>query len=107
MNAPLILPAEITIYVISDLRATWLAWLDGRTDADLHANPQADGDLHADGSAVDELDAAGLQGLLALSHSARARGRRLRVRAASDTLVQGCRRLGLAHLLDAADEVAA
>jgi ABC-type transporter Mla MlaB component len=91
MTAPLVLPAEITIYVMTDLRAAWVAWLDGLSDAGT--------DLCADGSAVAELDAAGLQGLLALSRSVAARGRRLHLQPASDTLAQGCRRLGLAHLL--------
>ena len=99
MTTPLVLPAEITIYVMTDLKAAWMAWLDGVSDAD--------SDLFADGSAVDELDAAGLQGLLALSRSVAARGRRLRVQPASDTLAQGCRRLGLAHLLADPEGVAA
>lgn len=91
MNPALALPAEITIYVAAELRAAWLAWMD---------TPAArDPELDVDGSAVEEVDAAGLQCLLALSHSLQARQQQLRLRQASDTLSQACRRLGLAHLL--------
>ena len=91
MNTPLVLPAEITIYVISELRTAWLAWLDGLANDDA--------EVAVDGQAVDEVDAAGLQALLALSHSLLARQQRLRLHPASATLRTACGRLGLGHLL--------
>ena len=91
MNTALVLPAEITIYVVSDLRAAWLAWMDGLADDEA--------EVAVDGQAVEEADAAGLQALLALSHSLQARHQRLRLHPASDTLRRACGRLGLAHLL--------
>lgn len=91
MNTPLVLTAEITIYVISDLRAAWLAWLDGLADDDA--------EVDVDGQAVEEVDAAGLQALLALSHSLQARQQRLRLHPASGTLRAACGQLGLSHLL--------
>lgn len=91
MNTPLVLPAEITIYVVSDLRTAWLAWMD--------ALPEDEAEVAVDGQAVDEVDAAGLQALLALSHSLQARQQRLRLHPASATLRTACGRLGLGHLL--------
>lgn len=91
MNTPLVLNAEMTIYVVSELRAAWLAWMDGLADDEA--------EVAVDGRAVEEVDAAGLQALLALSHSLKARQQRLRVHAASGTLHAACHRLGLAHLL--------
>lgn len=95
MRDVLMLPAEITIYVIADLRAAWLSWL----DADAGAGADLPVDALADGQAVAEVDAAGLQCLTALSNSLQSRGRRLQVRNPSEVLAQACRRLGLTHLL--------
>jgi len=52
-----------------------------------------------DGSAVDQVDAAGLQLLLALARSLQARGTPLRLAGASRVLEEGCAALGLAGWL--------
>ena len=52
MSTALVLPAEMSIYNVAELRAQWLAWLD--------AAP-AEGPGCVDASAVAEVDAAGLQ----------------------------------------------
>ena len=91
MSTPLQLPAELTIYVAAELRSPWLAWLDSEAgDAEVAC---------ADGAAVEDIDAAGLQCLVALARSLAARQQRLRIDAASPALQQACRRLGALHLL--------
>ena len=99
MTHCLMLPVEITIYVASELRASWLQWLDG----DAGDGPEA----VADGHAVEEIDAAGLQCLLALSRSLEVRRQRLRLERPSDALHQACRRLGAGHLLAPPEGVSA
>lgn len=89
MTTPLCLPAEVTIYVVAELRAAWLDWLSALQD-----------DATVDGSRVDEVDAAGVQCLLALARSAAQRGHALRVAAPSATLRRACLSLGASHLLD-------
>lgn len=91
MSTPLQLPAELTIYVAAELRSPWLTWLD-RDAGDAE-------EACADGAAVEDIDAAGLQCLLALSRSLAARQQRLRIDAASPALRQACQRLGALHLL--------
>ena len=91
MSTPLVLPAELTIYVVGELREPWLAWLEATV---------ADGDdATADGRLVEEVDAAGLQCLLALARSLQARRLALRIDQPSAALLQACRRLGAEHLL--------
>ena len=91
MSTPLVLPAELTIYVVGELREPWQAWLEAAL---------ADGeDARIDGAAVEEIDAAGLQCLLALDRSLQARRLALRIEQPSDLLLQACRRLGASHLL--------
>lgn len=84
------LPAEVGIYTAAELRTQWLALL---------AQPQDGEHVELDGSAVEQFDAAGAQGLLALAHSLSARGQALHLTRASRTLAEGCRVLGLAGLL--------
>ena len=91
MSHTLTLPSELTIYVAAEVRAAWLDWLAGTDEADT-----------VDGSRVGEIDAAGLQCLMALAHSLERRGRRLCVADPSEALRNACRRLGASHLLAAA-----
>ena len=86
--AVLPLPAELTIYTVGELHPAWRAWAEA-------------GGQRVDGTAVDQVDAAGLQLLLALARSLQARGARLQLLAASRVLEDGCAALGLAGWLDA------
>lgn len=84
---PLALPAELTIYTVGELHPQWLAWLQQEGGA-------------VDAAAVDQVDGAGLQLLLSLSHAVDQRGRRLQLQAPSQTLRAGCEALGLSDWLD-------
>jgi len=99
MSTSLQLPAEMTIYVAAELRTPWLAWLDrGAGDA---------AEARVDGQAVEEIDAAGLQCLLALARSLDARQQRLRLERPSRALRLACLRLGAQHLLTEPERAAA
>jgi anti-anti-sigma regulatory factor len=87
------LPAELTIYAASELRAQWLAALDA-------SPPEAD--LQLDASAVTEVDGAGVQLLLALARQLAARDRALRLERPSPRLHEACAALGLDSLLGTA-----
>jgi anti-anti-sigma regulatory factor len=85
------LPAEVSIYTVAELRLQWMSLLERRGE---------EGDaVELDGSAVEQFDAAGAQGLLALAHALSARGQRLQVSRASDVLADACRVLGLGDLI--------
>jgi anti-anti-sigma regulatory factor len=92
MTPSLALPAELTIYTAGETRPHWLAWL------------AADGgeSLQVDASGVAEVDAAGVQLLLALAHALQAQQRRLLIERPSPVLRGACERLGLTSLLEAA-----
>lgn len=97
MSSHLTLPAELTIYVAAELRTTWLAWLDA-LPAD---SPEQ---VLADGQAVTEVDAAGVQCLLALKRSLHRHGRTLHLQQASPALHKACITLGAGSLLAPATE---
>lgn len=80
------LPTELTIYAVGELHPAWLAWAEA-------------GGCEVDGAAVDQIDAAGLQMLLALGRSLQARGQPMRLTATSRVLDEGCAALGLAGWL--------
>jgi anti-anti-sigma regulatory factor len=82
--APLRLPAELTIYTVGELHPQWLAWL-------LAAPPDAG--VH--GGDVDQLDAAGVQLLLALQRAFTQRGQRFVLHTPSAVLSSGCQAMGL------------
>jgi anti-anti-sigma regulatory factor len=92
--AHLALPAELTIYTLGELQPAWLQCLDATSASDEEA-------LRVDAAAVCEVDAAGMQLLLALSRSAHRRGRRLVLRDPAECLRQACADLGLDALLAA------
>ena len=86
------LPAELTIYTAAETRSAWLGWLAGETGLD--------GPVCAvDASACDEVDAAGLQLLVALAHSLARRQRRLQLLQPGTALRAACTELGLDGLL--------
>lgn len=85
MDHDLVLPAELTIYHATALREDWLSWLERS------AEPEA----VADGAAVAEVDAAGVQLLLALERSLRQRERTLQVARPSAALQGAFDALGL------------
>ena len=91
----LTLPAELTIYTVSELRPAWMSWL-----AECRA-PNDPGEVwvHAHAQAVDTVDAAGLQLVLALARSLGEQGRELRLIQASETLVEACALLGVSKFL--------
>lgn len=94
------LPGELNIYAVGELRTLFQTWVrklpKGRKAAALDGTA-----LVVDGSAVSEVDAAGLQLLVALKHALVANRRDLRVADASATLALACDTLGLTVLLDA------
>lgn len=99
MNPELVLPAELTIYNAAELRVQLLA------HAEAHAQQES---CHIDAAAVDQVDAAGLQLLLALARTLAATGRTLHLAPASPVLEAAVDALGLrAVLLGAAVEGAA
>jgi len=88
------LPAELTIYTAAETRSAWLNWLASEAGGD------HDGACRVDGGAVDQVDAAGLQLLLALRQRLARDDRSLRLTRASPPLRSACDALGLADLLD-------
>lgn len=93
MSDPRSLPAELTIYAARDWAEQGLRWL-SQLDA---APPDAPLQVAADG--VEEVDAAGVQLLIALSRSLAARGRRLQLLRPSPALQRALACLGATPLL--------
>ncbi|KPF47867.1 hypothetical protein IP87_21280 [beta proteobacterium AAP121] len=83
-SQPLRLPAELTIYTVGELHPQWLSWLARNDPAAAVA-----------GDAVDQVDAAGLQLLLALQRALADRGRSLALHDPSSALREACQALGL------------
>lgn len=92
------LPAELTIYTAAETRSAWLAQLDALDTLDERTNLGAPV-CAVDASACDEVDAAGLQLLVALAHSLARRQRRLQLLQPAAPLRAACAELGLAELL--------
>lgn len=88
MASNLSLPAELTIYTVGELHPQWLAWLATQVGADVPA------DVVVEGAAVDQVDAAGVQLLMALSRSLANAGRALSLVDASPVLTHACEVLG-------------
>jgi anti-anti-sigma regulatory factor len=83
------LPAELTVYSVAALKPQWLDCLDGDPDTA----------LCVDASAAADIDAAGVQLLMALDNALRNRRRRLRLVEPSDALRGACAALGASQLL--------
>ena len=98
MTTPRALPPELTIYGLAALRQDLLARLPkaakGKRTGTREPTPWPLG-----ASGVNEVDAAGLQLLVALAHGLEARQRRLVLNDPSTVLARACERLGLAALL--------
>lgn len=92
--APLALPAELTIYTVSELRPQWLSWL-----AAMEAAALAD-EVTVEAAAVSEVDAAGVQMLISLNAKLASRHQSMRVLSPSSTLVKACAELGVAALVE-------
>ena len=92
------LPADLTIYTLAAVHRQWLEWL-AKLPKARRTSAQGDAPWPVDASAVDEVDAAGVQLLLALSHSLAAKRRALRLINASGALASACEALGAATLL--------
>jgi anti-anti-sigma regulatory factor len=90
MTSSLALPAELTIYTAGETRPQWLAWL-AADDAE---------SLQVDASGVTEVDAAGVQLLVALARALQAQQRRLLLERPSPVLRGACERLGLTGLFE-------
>ena len=88
------LPHELTIYTAAETRTAWLAWLSGEG-----AHTSGEAVCEVDGADVDEVDAAGLQLLVALAHSLQRQHITLHLRHPSGPLRTACHDLGLAGLL--------
>jgi anti-anti-sigma regulatory factor len=92
------LPGDLTIYAVDLLRTLLQGWVatlpKGRRGVALNDVP-----LPVDASGVNEVDAAGVQMLLALSKSLRLRRRPLRLIDPSGRLVGACGALGVASVL--------
>ena len=109
MTTVLALPQELTIYQVTELRAAWLQVLErvaAGALAEAEAGVEPDAPLHVDASQVAEVDAAGVQLLLALSNSVAASGRSMRLAGASTRLIDACTTLGAGTLLAAARAIA-
>lgn len=98
MSFVLVLPPELTIHAVGDLRLQWLS----RLDAALAGEP-----FVIDGSQVVEVDAAGMQLLQSLVRSCIAERRRLLLQSPSSILRGACELLGLHGLLGAPTGLAA
>lgn len=95
-----VLPAELTIYTVGELRPHWLTWLDGGA----HGETDGDETLQLDAAEVAEVDAAGVQLLLSLANALALRQRGLRLVRPSRALADACTTLGAAALLAPADD---
>jgi len=87
------LPADLTIYAVRDAAEQSLGWL-SQLDA-----KGGDAPLQIAADGVEEVDAAGVQLLIALSRSLAARGRRLQLLQPSPVLQRAVGCLGAAALL--------
>jgi ABC-type transporter Mla MlaB component len=94
MPQPLFLPSELTIYAVGELKLQWLAWLHATLETGA-----TDAACHVDAAAVDEVDAAGVQLLVSLSHGLARSRLTLQLTDPSDPLSRACEALGVGHLL--------
>lgn len=85
------LPPELSIYTVAELRDQWLVQL-----AEAEADQAA---VALNGAAVDQVDAAGVQLLIALANTLARQQRGLSLMAPSAPLINACRALGAALLL--------
>jgi ABC-type transporter Mla MlaB component len=92
------LPAEVTIYTIGELQPLWLNSL--REAARPEAGTALADDLfRVEAANVAEVDAAGVQLLMSLSHALARQHRQLQLVQPSAALASACQALGLPTLL--------
>jgi anti-anti-sigma regulatory factor len=103
MSQPRSLPTELTIYALAGLSQEWVQRLPKRSTA-TRSGKRSPSPWPVDASQVVEVDAAGLQLLVSLSHALQARHRHLVLQQPSAALARGCERLGLGAWLAAASE---
>ncbi len=84
------LPKELTIYTVAELRPQWLGWL-----ATLGADAPADLCAAVQAADVEEVDAAGVQLVVALAHALRQQGLALALQQPSAALARALAALGL------------
>ena len=91
------LPSELTIYTVGETHPVCLGWLDAGSD-----DP-----LQVDAAAVYEIDAAGVQMLLALANGLGRQERRLQLLNASPALAAACDAMGAQALMANAEPTGA
>lgn len=96
MAAHIELPEEFNIYAAAGLHGQMLTCLNGAPD----------GDITVQGAQVAELDASGVQLLVALAHECRARGLTLKLTEPSAALTGALASLGLQPFFNQADTAA-
>jgi len=97
-HAHLQLPAELTIYTAAETRAAWLDWLASQAESSRTAADH-DAVCRIDAAAVDQVDAAGLQLLVAMRRRLAQDAWSMQLLQASAALRRACDALGLAELL--------
>ena len=100
MNTTRTLPPEMTIYTVAELYRQCLAWLSEVNEAAAAGAALQDA-LVVQADAVAEVDASGVQLLLALDRSLRGDHLSLRLSEPSEALAAACQALGVPHLLAA------
>ena len=97
MSTSRTLPEELSIYTAGEVRGQCLTWI---------GEPLAEGEASSgtwplDARAVDQVDAAGVQLLVSLSHTLSRQYQRLHLLQPSGPLTEACAALGLAGWLAA------
>jgi ABC-type transporter Mla MlaB component len=93
MTRPLALPSELTIYTVAENRLKWLSCLAAEAGAG------QDGSFAVDAAAVQEVDAAGVQLLLALQRTLAARQQTLHLLGTGPALAAACRAMSAQGLV--------
>lgn len=96
-----LLPSDLTIYNVAELHKQWLSLVDKVPSVRASTRTR---DCRMDGSSVTEVDAAGVQMLLALANSLSRKNRTLRLVKSSERLMEACKALGVAALLRDSDQ---
>lgn len=98
MTPSLSLPSELTIYSVGELRPQWLTWV-AQLREQSSTGGAVDTAVEVDAEAVGEVDAAGVQLLLSLSHTLQREHHVLQLRNPSRALAAACDALGAQGLL--------
>jgi ABC-type transporter Mla MlaB component len=99
MSTQAALPAELTIYTVGEWHPRFMASV-SKEGAPLHG----DGVLRLAAGDVSEIDAAGVQLLLSIQRYLAAQGKHLDLIDASPILVEACKALGVASLVETIPE---